>query len=40
MDKELPQLSEKIFIAPLPKQFEEIVEGERNINGNLEFERT
>lgn len=25
---ELPQLSEKIFIAPLPKQFEKIAEGE------------
>lgn len=28
MEKELPQLSEKIFVAPLPKQFEKIVEGE------------
>lgn len=28
MEKELLQLSQKIFIAPLPKQFEKIIEGE------------
>lgn len=26
--KELPQLSEKMFVAPLPKQFQKIIEGE------------
>lgn len=29
MEEELSKLSEKIFIAPLPKQFEKIIEGEK-----------